>query len=138
MIRTLQNIFTRTAAARILGVAIATIREVKGAFNCLLVVFYNRRAQFVSATAFEADAAALRTAGATKLPGAVTPLGNDIYTVQGSRGDYYTIDFALDACNCPDSAYRQTRCKHVIKVGGYLESQKLLKRQQQRVCVAAR
>lgn len=63
MVRQLTTIFTRTAAARILNVAISTIREVKGAFNCLLVVFYGRRAQFVSAKAFEADAVALRSVG---------------------------------------------------------------------------
>ncbi|AGY60059.1 hypothetical protein [Gloeobacter kilaueensis] len=44
--------YTIAAAARILGVAATAIREVRGAFNCLLVVFRHARARFVSAAAF--------------------------------------------------------------------------------------
>lgn len=118
---------TRTSAARVTFVPAAAIVRVECWASVVLVVFVRGlglRPRFVSYRAFEADAIAFRAVGASKLPGTVTDLGSDIYTVQGSKGDTYTVDFAVESCSCPDSTHRGVRCKHVIKCAGYIESRR--------------
>lgn len=118
---------TRTSASRVTSVPAAVIARVECWANVVLVVFVRGlglRPRFISYRAFEGDCIGFRTAGAAKLPGQVTDKGGEIYTVQGSKGDIYTVDFAVESCSCPDSVHRGARCKHVIKVGGFIESRR--------------
>jgi hypothetical protein len=120
---------TRTSAARVTSIPAQCIARVECWANVVLVVFVKGlglRPRFVSYRAFQADAVQFRTAGAAKLPGTVTDKGGDIYEVQGSKGDTYTVDFAVSSCNCEDNRRRGAvlSCKHIRKVTGYIESRR--------------
>ncbi len=132
-----------TAASRITKVPTELITRLEAWASVVLVVFVKGlglRPRFISYKAFKADAAAFRLAGAAKLTGTVTELGADIYTVQGSKGDNYTVDFAVDSCSCLDHRNRGAHCKHLIKVGDYVASRKFAKeaasRQERKMLVA--
>lgn len=111
--------YTIAAAARILGVAATAIREVRGAFNCLLVVFRHQRAQFVSTAAFLADFETQPIVNAAKLPGEVHPQGNNAYLIRGSKGDLYAVDLNAGSCDCADHIFRGRRCKHIVLAAAY-------------------
>ncbi|WP_222912677.1 hypothetical protein [Natrinema sp. SYSU A 869] len=40
----------------------------------------------------------------------------DQYLVVSESGSEYLVDTRLEACECPDHAYRERRCKHLRRV----------------------
>lgn len=44
---------------------------------------------------------------------AITPLGHGRYAVDSESGASYTVDLPEGRCSCPDSTYRDERCKHL-------------------------
>jgi hypothetical protein len=116
----------RTSASRITSFPVAAIARVECWANVVFVVFVKGlglRPRFVSLKAFEADALALRTAGASKLPGQIEDLGNDLYRVQGSKGNQYECDYAVASCTCEDSRRHGHKwsCRHLVLIGKYLD-----------------
>jgi hypothetical protein len=116
----------RTYASRITSVPVAAIARVECWANVVLVVFVKGlglRPRFVSAKAFEADALSFRKAGADKLPSQIEDLGNDLYRVQGSKGNQYECDYAVASCTCEDSRRHGDlySCKHLVLIGKYLD-----------------
>jgi hypothetical protein len=110
------NIFTATAAQRILNAR--RIKSVKVLPHVVSVVFQlpgvaGYCSRFVSKKAFAADAATYREEGAAN----VTPIASNgrYVTVEGSKGDLYTVDLQAQTCTCPDHTYRRVTCKHMIR-----------------------
>lgn len=47
---------------------------------------------------------------------AVKPLGEGYYEVRSESGATYTVSLPAGRCTCPDSRFRNARCKHVRRV----------------------
>lgn len=47
---------------------------------------------------------------------AVTPLGGGRYAVESESDTTYIVDLPRGRCSCPDSTYREERCKHRRRV----------------------
>lgn len=43
------------------------------------------------------------------------PLGGDIYSVTTQSGREYHVDARTGRCTCPDHAYREVECKHLLR-----------------------
>lgn len=109
---------SKSAVARIFGVALAAIARVECWASVALVVFHKGfgRCRFVSLKAFTRDAAEVRLENALNLPGDVQPLGGSYFQVRGSKmHDWYTVDLGgAGTCECADHIYRGARCKHLL------------------------
>jgi hypothetical protein len=53
-------------------------------------------------------------------------VGEDLFTVPSCTGSrLYTVDYAVEVCDCPDFQYRGENCKHILAVGIYLAKRRL-------------
>jgi hypothetical protein len=115
---------SKAAATRILSndpelshsnIAVKEVRQLK---HVVLVRYrFNggNCATFVSYKAFDRDSLEFRIEGSKALADVVA-IGHGCYKVRGSKGDWYSVDLAVDSCTCPDSTYRNVICKHQLLV----------------------
>jgi hypothetical protein len=53
-------------------------------------------------------------------------VGEDLYTVPSCTGSgFYTVDYAVEVCDCPDFQYHGENCKHLLAVGIYAAKRRL-------------
>jgi hypothetical protein len=53
-------------------------------------------------------------------------VGEDLYLVPRCTGrGFYTVDYAVEVCDCPDFQYHQENCKHILAVGIYVAKRRL-------------
>jgi SWIM zinc finger len=52
--------------------------------------------------------------------------GEDLYLVPSCTGsEVYTVDYAVEVCDCPDFQYHGENCKHILAVGIYAAKRRL-------------
>ena len=53
-------------------------------------------------------------------------VGEDLYLVPSCTGSgFYTVDYAVEVCDCPDFQYHQENCKHILAAGIYVAKRRL-------------
>ncbi|MWG36538.1 SWIM zinc finger family protein [Halomarina oriensis] len=57
-----------------------------------------------------------RCLAALTSPMRVTDVAPDLYEVASESGNTYTVDVREQVCSCPQSTYRDIRCKHLVRV----------------------
>jgi hypothetical protein len=95
-------IFTKAAAARILGVKPAAIVSYRVWAFTVWVHVKGCRPTLVSKKAFYADFVEFRKAGGQALKNQARCSGHKTYTVPSSLGGAYTVDLGAMACECED------------------------------------
>lgn len=121
---------SKSAAARILGVALDAVARVECWASVALIIFrrgLGLRPRFVSLASFERDAVNVRLDGALSLSGDVVPgERSGFYLVRGSRG-WYEVDTMRGTCECPDYVYRSPgRCKHLHVAAAHVEAKRIV------------
>lgn len=122
------TIYSKSAAARILGVAASAVREVQQ-WAYVIWVRTKQGARFVSMLAFEQDFIESRQERAASLN--VFPMGDRIFKVSGGEGVHRVVTAdsfdGLPSCTCADWATHKHRagflCKHLIAADAYEAAQ---------------
>lgn len=122
------TIYSKSAAARILGVAIAAVRELQVWANCVWVRT-RHLCRFISFGAFERDFVESRQERATSLN--VFPVGDRGFNVSGGEGVHRVVTAdsfdGMPSCTCSDWAAHSHRpgfkCKHLIAAECYEAAQ---------------
>jgi hypothetical protein len=53
-------------------------------------------------------------------------VGEDLYLVPScTGGGFYTVDYAVEVCDCLDFQCHQENCKHILAVGNYVAKRRL-------------
>jgi len=123
-------VFTKTAAARILGCQVQQIKRLEVWASVVFLIVEGRRPTFVSHRAFKRDFTEFRRCGAQWLENSITPhlYSTNQFSVRSVRHpdrDFYTVTYhpGLVECTCADFAQqretfgnRPKACKHSLAV----------------------
>lgn len=121
------------ALARKIGGSSArfAIKEVRQLLHVVLVRYrYNdgNCCTFLSYADFAADPALFRIEGASRLPGNIQDLGGRVFLVEGSKGNWYGVDLALETCDCRDYERTGLACKHQKLCAAYVSTEQTEKK----------